>query len=223
MFTGVGLQLSATPNFPYVVIGVRGGVHLGDADIGGDIAVLVDSGNPAASILEVTSPEGIDLPRLAKLYLGPEVVATERVPPVRLKDLRLLAAPLGGTVAGRYFPPGFAIAGRAHLFGFDAQLEGSLDLTQGIVMRGAMDPIRLAPGGFEVFSFTDASGKAGPTVDVQLTLARQGVGPATDACGCSAGCVEHKRGDGPRDDHGVRVRASAQRHAADRLRAQGGA
>jgi hypothetical protein len=191
MFTGVGLQLSATPNFPYVVIGVRGGVHLGDADIGGDIAVLVDSGNPAASILEVTSPEGIDLPRLAKLYLGPEVVATERVPPVRLKDLRLLAAPLGGTVAGRYFPPGFAIAGRAHLFGFDAQLEGSLDLTQGIVMRGAMDPIRLAPGGFEVFSFTDASGKAGPTVDMQLTMTRQG-GTCDGRVRVLGGLVEHK-------------------------------
>jgi len=176
MFTGVGLQLSATPNFPYVVIGVRGGVHLGDADIGGDIAVLVDSGNPAASILEVTSPEGIDLPRLARLYLGPKFVATERVPPVWLKDLRLLAAPLGGTLAGRYFPPGFAIAGRAKFFGFDAQLEGSIDLTQGVVLRGAMDPIRLMPGGFEMFAFTDASGKAGPTVDVQLTLARQGVG-----------------------------------------------
>jgi hypothetical protein len=102
-------------------------------------------------------------------------VATERVPPVRLKDLRLLAAPLGGTLAGRYFPPGFAIAGRAHLFGFDAQLEGSIDLTQGVVLRGAMDPIRLMPGGFEMFAFTDASGKAGPTVDMQLTMARQGV------------------------------------------------
>jgi hypothetical protein len=175
MFTGVGIQLSATPNFPYVVLGVRGGVHLGDADIGGDIAVLVDSGNPAASLLEVTSPEGIDLPRLAKLYLGPQFVANERVPPVWLKDLRLLAAPLGGTLAGRYFPPGFAIAGRAHLFGFDAQVEGSIDLTQGVVLRGAMDPIRLTPAGFEFFAFTDASGKAGPTVDIQLTMARQGI------------------------------------------------
>ena len=175
MFTGVGIQLSATPNFPYVVIGVRGGVHLGDADIGGDIAVLVDSGNPAASVLEVTSPEGIDLPRLAKLYLGPQFVANERVPPVWLKDLRLLAAPLGGTLAGRYFPPGFAIAGRAHFFGFDAQLDGSLDLTQGIALRGTMDPIRLNPGGFEIFTYTDASGKTGPTVDVQLTMTRQGV------------------------------------------------
>jgi hypothetical protein len=54
-------------------------------------------------------------------------------------------------------------------------VEGSIDLTQGVVLRGAMDPIRLTPAGFEFFAFTDASGKAGPTVDIQLTMARQGI------------------------------------------------
>jgi hypothetical protein len=116
MFTGVGLQLSATPNFPYVVLGVRGGVHLGDADIGGDIAVLVDSGNPAASLLEVTSPEGIDLPRLARLYLGPQVRRHRaRAAGAGSRTCACSRRRSAGTLAGRYFPPGFAIAGRAHL------------------------------------------------------------------------------------------------------------
>jgi hypothetical protein len=173
-FTGVGIQLSATPNFPYVVIGVRGGIHLGDNDLGGDIAVLVDSGNPAASILEVKSPEGIDLPRLVKAFLGTKLVAPSRVPRVLIKDLRILAAPMGGTLAGKYFAPGVALSGRIDLFGFDAFVEGELDLTAGIVLRGAMDPIVLRAQGFEVFSFTDVSGRTGPTVDLELSANRQG-------------------------------------------------
>ncbi len=173
-FTGVGIQISATPNFPYFAVGVRGGIHLGKDVLGGDIAVFVDTGNPHASMLEIKSPEGIDLPQLFRAFFGPRSIVTRNSPQLRFKDFRLLAAPFGGRIAGQYYAPGFSLAGRLDCWGFDAAVSGSLDLGSGIRLQGSFDPIRIRAGGMKIFEFTDESGKHGPAVDFEFSATQQG-------------------------------------------------
>ena len=171
--TGFGVQLSATANFPFVAIGARGGIHIGDGLLGGEIGLLIDPGTPANSILHIESPEGLDIPRLIGALTGDSIDASKLID-VALKDLVVNVAPNGGTIAGKSYDAGIELGGRVNLWGWKADLHGKVDYGSGGSLKGKMDPIKLSAGGIDFISITDVGGNGGATVDVEFTAQRQG-------------------------------------------------
>ena len=171
--TGFGVQLSATVNFPFVAIGARGGIHIGDGLIGGEIGLLIDPGTPQNSILSIDSPEGIDLPRLIGA-LTHDAIDASKLLKVTLKDLLIHVAPNGGTIAGKSYDAGLALGGKIDLWGWKADLYGKVDYGAGGQLKGKLDPIRLSAGGIDFISITDTGNSGGASVDVEFTAQRQG-------------------------------------------------
>ncbi len=171
--TGLGVQLSATSNFPYVAIGVRGGIHIGDGLIGGEVGLLVDPGTPQNSILDINSPEGIDIPRLIGALTNDSIDAGKLID-VSIKDLVIHIAPNGGTIAGKSYESGIALGGKVNLWGWKAELYGKVDYGSGGELKGTLDPIKLSAGGIDFIVITDNAGSGGAMVDVAFTAQRQG-------------------------------------------------
>jgi hypothetical protein len=164
---GLGVQVGATPVFPFVVLGVRGEVHIGDGLLGARIGVKIDTSDWSKCILDIYSEEGIDLPRLIDAFTG-GWLDVGRVLAVSIKDLRLYLAPKGGTIAGQSYPRGLKIGGRLDLWGFRASVEGELDFDSGGSLAGSLDPIVLRAGGVEFLRVSDVSGTGGAAIDVSL-------------------------------------------------------
>ncbi|MCA9688179.1 MAG: LamG domain-containing protein, partial [Myxococcales bacterium] len=170
---GLGVQVGATPTFPFVVIGVRGEVHIGDGLLGARVAIKVDASDWSKCILDLYSEEGIDLPALIGALTG-GWLNVGSILAVRIKDLQLYIAPKGGTIAGVSYPPGLKIGGRLDLWGFQASVEGQLDFDQGGSLSGQIDPIVLAAGGVEFFRLSNVAGDGGASIDVVFTLSQVG-------------------------------------------------
>lgn len=174
---GVELKLTTTP--PFIGIGVRGEIHIGDGLLGGSMALSIDPANYDKSILVIDSPEGIDLPRLLNAFLSttgiPGLDFLDDLLDVRLTDLLLYFAPNGGTIAGKTYDPGISLGATLDLWGFHASLFGSVSPTTGLILQGQADRIAIEVGGIVLFQFSDVSGALGPRVDVAATLSRQGI------------------------------------------------
>lgn len=156
-------------------IGCRGEVHVGGGLLGGTIALNLDTANP---ILLIDSPEGLDLPRLVSAFL-PGVQGSlsglDAVLAIRLKDLKLYFAPQGGEIAGQSFERGVSVGASLDLWGYRAKIFGRLDSSTGAVLSGEADRIKIDVAGITLLQFSDASGQNGPSIDVALTTARQGI------------------------------------------------
>lgn len=174
---GVELKLTTTP--PFIGIGVRGEIHIGDGLLGGSMALCIDPANYDKTILVIDSPEGIDLPRLIRAFLSttgiPGLDFLDDLLDVRLTDLLLYFAPNGGTIAGKTYDPGISLGATLDLWGFHASLFGSISPTTGLVLQGQADRIYIEAGGIVLFQFSDVRGDSGPHVDVAATLSRQGI------------------------------------------------
>ncbi|MCY1004695.1 beta/gamma crystallin-related protein [Nannocystis pusilla] len=171
--TGFGVQLSATATFPFVAIGARGGIHIGDGLLGGEIGLLIDPGTPQNSILRIESPEGLDIPRLIGALTNDAIDASKLIA-VQIKDLLIHIAPNGGTSAGKTYDPGLELGGKVDLWGWKAELKGKVDYGSGGALKGKLDPIKLSAGGIDFLAITDVAGSGGASVDVEFTASRQG-------------------------------------------------
>ncbi|MCA9699016.1 MAG: hypothetical protein KC431_15935, partial [Myxococcales bacterium] len=173
---GLGVQVGATPTFPWVVLGVRGEVHIGDGLLGARVGILIDASDASKCILDVYSQEGINLPRLLDALTGNWLGGFNigAVLDVAITDLQLYCAPKGGTIAGQSYDPGLAIGGRLHLWGFDASVAGKLDFDSGGSLHGHIDPIILHAGGLEFLRISAASGDGGANIDVVCTTSEIG-------------------------------------------------
>lgn len=176
---GLGVQLKLADKPPFLGVGLRGGVHLGDGLLGASIALNFDPANVDQTILAIESPEGIDLPRLIKALLDltkiPGLDALLSILDVSITDLVIYFAPNGGSIAGKDYDRGISIGGALNLWGYHARLFGCLSVTSGGVLQGQADRISIVVAGVTLIKFTDVSGQNGPSVDISLTTARQGV------------------------------------------------
>ncbi|MCB9766391.1 MAG: hypothetical protein H6739_41835 [Alphaproteobacteria bacterium] len=170
---GLGVEIGATPTFPYVVLGVRGEVHIGDGLLGGRIGILIDASDWSKCILDIYSKEGIQVPRLVNALTG-GWLDVSKVLDVSITDLQLYIAPKGGSIAGRSYDAGLEIGGKLDLWGYKAQVDGKLDYDSGGYLRGTMDPIRLRAGGVDFLSITNNAGSAGASIDFSVSAAKVG-------------------------------------------------
>ncbi|WAS91756.1 LamG-like jellyroll fold domain-containing protein [Nannocystis punicea] len=170
---GLGVQVGATPVFPFVVLGVRGEVHIGGGLLGARVGIKIDASDWSKCILDIYSEEGIDLPRLIDALTG-AWLDVGSVLDVSIKDLQLYLAPKGGTIAGQSYPPGLKLGGRLDLWGFKASVAGQLDFDEGGSLVGAMDPIVLSGGGVEFLRVSAVNGNGGAAIDVVLKKTQVG-------------------------------------------------
>ena len=176
---GLGLQIKLVDRPPFLGIGVRGGVHLGDGLLGASLALNIDPANADDTILVISSPEGLDLPRLIDAVLDvtqlPGLGILSELADVRLKDLELYFAPNGGTIAGKDYDRGISLSATLDLWGYHASLFGRLDVKSGGTLKGEADRIKLDVGALTLVQISDVSGQKGPSVDIALNTSRQGV------------------------------------------------
>ncbi len=176
---GLGVQLKLADRPPFLGVGLRGGVHIGDGLLGASIALNFDPANVDQTILALESPEGIDLPRLIRAVLNvtgiPGLSALLPILDVSIKDLVLYFAPNGGSIAGKDYDAGISLGGSLDLWGYQARLFGCLSVTSGGVLTGQADRIFIEVGGVTLISFSNVQGSGGPSIDVALTASRQGI------------------------------------------------
>lgn len=168
-----GIEVGVTTVFPYVVLGVNGEFHIGDGLLGGEIGILLDASDVSKCILDIYSEEGIDLPELVKAVTAGKFDVSSLLD-VSLTELQLYIAPNGGTIAGKSYDSGLAIAGKLDLWDFHASVEGKLDSSTGGYFKGTMDAIKLATGGVTFLQITGASGTGSPTIDIAVSSSKVG-------------------------------------------------
>ncbi len=176
---GFGVQLQATATPPGIGIGARGEISIGDGLLGGSLAISINPARFEETILAIASKEGLDLPALLRALLpfldSSAQAFLSSLLAIRIKDLELYFAPNGGTIAGRSYEPGISIRGRLDVWGWRASIFGCVDKIRGGILQGNADPLRVSGAGVSLVEITDASGSAGPQVNLELTLARQGI------------------------------------------------
>lgn len=174
---GMGVQVSATAEAPFFGLGVRGGLHIGDGLIGGDMAILVDPSDPAKSIFYMSSPEGLDLQRLLTAVVDSSLLPTD-LPQLSIKNLLIYVAPHGGFVANKEYTPGFALSGDVNLFGWHAGLSGMLSYLTGGSLQGKMDHLLMlaSPTVVEI----SGVGSENALVNLNFTAAARGLGLSGD-------------------------------------------
>ncbi len=170
---GLGVQVGATPVFPFVVLGVRGEVHIGDGLLGARVGILIDTSDWSKVILDIYSQEGINLPRLIDALTG-NWLNLASILDVAITDLQLYLAPKGGTIAGQSYDPGFKIGGKLNLWGFRAAVEGMIDFENGGSLKGSIDPIVLQGGGVEFLRISNVAGNGGAAIDVAFNRSQVG-------------------------------------------------
>jgi len=176
---GLGVQLKLADRPPFLGLGVRGGVHIGDGLLGASLALNFDPANIDQTILAIDSPEGIDLPRLVNAVInvtkipGLDILTT--ILNVRLTDLQLYFAPNGGSIAGKDYDRGISIGATVDLWGYHASIFGCIDVNMGGLLKGNADLIDIKVGSVTLIQFSDVLGSSGPSVDIALTTARQGI------------------------------------------------
>lgn len=170
---GMGVQVSATAEAPFFALGVRGGLHIGDGLIGGDMAILLDPSDPAKSIFYASSPEGLDLQRLLNAVVDSSLLPAD-LPQLSIKNLLIYVAPHGGFVANKEYTPGFQLSGDVNLFGWHASLSGMLSYLTGGSLQGTMDHL-LMPASPTVVEISGVGGDKA-SVNLNFTAAARGLG-----------------------------------------------
>lgn len=153
-------QLGLTYTPPFIDnIGVVGNLKLGDID--GSIGVLVDLNDPDQFVLAGHTPR-ITIIQLMAVLTPPTLAAYQAVPDnlrnqlnrvvdVALEEVKVNIVP-SATKIGQvlYRDEGFTVAGRLHVFGWQAEAFVNADYKDGITVRGSMDPIDVLGGLFQV-------------------------------------------------------------------------
>jgi len=171
--SGLGVEVGATPAFPWVILGLRGEAHIGGDLLGGRIGIYIDPSDWSKAILDIYSEEGISVPRLVDGLTGGWLDLSS-ILDVSLTNLQLYIAPKGGTIAGQNYDPGLAISGELDLWGWRASVDGELDFDSGGHLQGTMDRVDLSAGGATFLKISNNADDAGPSIDVAFETTNMG-------------------------------------------------
>ncbi|MEM9454147.1 MAG: LamG domain-containing protein [Myxococcota bacterium] len=173
----LSFQLGLTYLPPFIDnVGIQGNLRIGDID--GSVGVMVDVNDAdqfvvaghtdritLIQLMAVTTP-----PTLAAYLALPEALQNQlnNVVDVALEDVKVSIVPSATSIgAVHYRDEGFTVAGDLRVFGWHAEVDANADYKDGVTVRGAMDPINLLGGAFQV---TGAHGAPKPFLDVALRL-----------------------------------------------------
>jgi len=170
---GLGIELGAATVFPFIALGFRGDVYIGDALLHATLAFSFNPADLGSTVLQISSPEGINLIKLITSLL-PVSFLPKDIFNVALTDLNFYLSPKGGSIAGKTYNKGAALAGKLNLWGYHAAVDGLIDYTSGGYLHGALDRISVSGAGLKFIEFTDAAGPGSPTLSIDLNSQRQG-------------------------------------------------
>ncbi len=165
----VGLQMGASITAAPVILpnmALTGKVKIGD--FLGDAALAFDSRNPTKSMMAVSFDELI-LNDLMELVISDKV--SKKLPEdlkkmmksIRLMNVEMEVVPQALQVLERNYNPGFRAKGMLDFNGWKGESELDIDYTNGILMKGAIDPINL-----KVFKIQGADGQKRPSITLDL-------------------------------------------------------
>lgn len=139
----IGAEISTNSTYP----AVRGGASLYGVDIHGDFGIKLDEKSPVNSIVVVAFNRSMSVFDLAQAFVG---YSGPKPTFIEMQDVKIHIAPKGGTIAGKYYPPGMNAAGTASLFGlFTGSIDLSLSLKLGLLANLKLQPWSLSIGGFD--------------------------------------------------------------------------
>lgn len=169
--TGLGLQIVAAKNPPYLGFGARGGARIGRDSLDAEFALAFDPANPAKSVLDLRSKSGFDLARLLTAMVDNHHLPADLLR-ARITDLQLTISPEGAVIANKEYAPGFAVGGNLELWGLRAAVDGQFTYAGGGHLHAAASPLRLPANG----TFVDIHGEGsdGPSMRIDCNAARQG-------------------------------------------------
>ena len=171
---GLGIEIGASTVFPNIVLGFRGDVMLGSSALHAVLAFYFDPADVGATILQISSPEGIGLLTILKALLAP-VLSPPSFFDIAVTDLNFYIAPKGGSIAGKSYAKGTQLSGKLNLFGYHAAVDGRIDYSSGASLHGTMDRISLKAGNITFLELTDATGSGNPTISVDANTQKQGI------------------------------------------------
>lgn len=170
---GLGIEIGAATVFPFIALGFRGEVFLGDALLRAVLAFSFDPADLGSTVLHIASPEGINLMALLRALLPASFVPPSLFD-VALTDLNFYLAPKGGNIAGKPYAKGAALGGKLNLWGYRAEINGLVDYNSGASLSGAMDRISIKAGSVGFIELTGADGQGNPTINIDLNASKQG-------------------------------------------------
>lgn len=171
---GLAVDMGVTSTFPWVTLGFDGSASIGGNLLGGTMALYLDPSDPLHTVLELSSPQGLSLPKLLGSLVTPSLSSWPMLD-VSLKDIDLYFSPNGGNIAGKSYDRGFKLGGSLDLWGWKAALDGKFDYTSGGYLTGTMDVLQINAGGVQLIKITDAAGTGSPVMKVYLTSSQQSV------------------------------------------------
>lgn len=167
-----GLGLQASIGSP-ISVGARGAVDIAGVT-GGSLAI-----NFEPLILSIDKPDGLGLLPFLDLIKGfsslLDLSALQPLLDLRLKNLHIYIAPDGGKLAGKTYDAGFSVNATLDLWGYHADLYGVFSKTSGGTLTGHADRLKIEGAGVTLLQLSDVAGELGPTIDLALSTARQGI------------------------------------------------
>jgi hypothetical protein len=91
---------------------------------------------------------------------------------IRFEDVNIYASPLGCLLGSKIYPPGFAIQGKAFIYGKKVEIDCSLG-TQGLKLKGEIEGFSLGPLTVNGGKRYDGSQDENARIDLEITKARQ--------------------------------------------------
>ena len=170
--TQFGVQLNLPWTTWITALAFRGGFVIGSDALDAEFAWLFDDKSPENSVISVHSESGLAFDRLARALLPKSCLVADLLG-ASLRDVDFYLSPKGGWVAGKYYDPGFALSGALDLWGYRASLAGRVDYTSGGMLRGELERIDIRAADVHLFSLTGFEGEGSPSVDIELTPAKQ--------------------------------------------------
>lgn len=110
-------------------------------------------------------------------------VPKAKAPHLSIKKPEIFIAPKGGAIGEIVFEPGFKVKGRLEFLNKFCMINITIDPTTGIIGRGSMSAFDFGPLKVTGVGLDGKSGTAddGPTVDLELTMEKQGLLISGDA------------------------------------------
>jgi hypothetical protein len=91
---------------------------------------------------------------------------------IRFEDVNIYASPFGCLLGSKIYPPGFAIQGKAFIYGKKVEIDCSLG-TQGMKLKGEIEGFNLGPLTVKGGKRYDGSQEENARIDFEITKARQ--------------------------------------------------
>lgn len=170
---GLGIEIGASTVFPNIVLGFRGDVMLGSSALHAVLAFYFDPADVGATILQISSPEGIGLLTILKALLAP-VLSPPSFFDIAVTDLNFYIAPKGGSIAGKSYAKGTQLR-QVEPVWLSRSGGWSHRLLKRRSAHGTMDRISLKAGNITFLELTDATGTGNPTISVDANTQKQGI------------------------------------------------